>query len=575
MQQFDYAYGEINPADGTVDPLKNTGQLARIETFAGGTVATPIKQNQQRFAYDSLGRLRQSSEYRGDNTAMQTYQQTFSYDRFSNRYMKQAENQNPALPYSPVEDTEIDKNTNRLTPATNTSYDNTGNTIVDGKFRGATYSYDANGRMVKAVRSSDGLTSNFVQDAVGNRIGSKVNNAWQFFVYDINGRLIAEYGQPSGEQNKLKYVHIDWRGSTRAMTNSNGWAISRQDFTAFGDEISAGVGQGRTLQQNYTAGNIKQNYAQMEKDGSTGLNHTPWRKQDSSAGRWTSPDPHNGSIIITDPQSFNRYSYVGNDPINKIDPSGLFFVGVTTQVNSGLNVNNDYDWGWEDPDITLPPETVTVTDEEDPLIEHEQAIADALERANTVNVNEGETASNEDGDKGQIKISFGIKKCKDGDSLLTINGNAIQKTDSGGASIKLHKNADFFFVLYASKEAERTISVAPDTTIAVNLLGDKGNKGYEVNVSSAVSIGFFGPNVNVSNVQFNTEGQVTSVDATYLGFKNPVSNIAKNQVNNALSTTFGQGKGLQADVVKNLLDTVNGNKKPICITATIEVEEKK
>jgi RHS repeat-associated protein len=40
-------------------------------------------------------------------------------------------------------------------------------------------------------------------------------------------------------------------------------------------------------------------------------------------GRWLSPDPYAGSLDSTDPQSFNRYAYVGNDPINSRDPSGL------------------------------------------------------------------------------------------------------------------------------------------------------------------------------------------------------------------------------------------------------------
>jgi RHS repeat-associated protein len=60
-----------------------------------------------------------------------------------------------------------------------------------------------------------------------------------------------------------------------------------------------------------------------ERDEATGLEHTWWRKYDSSSGRWTTPDPYKGSMMIADPQSFNRYAYVGNDPINFVDPSGL------------------------------------------------------------------------------------------------------------------------------------------------------------------------------------------------------------------------------------------------------------
>jgi len=39
--------------------------------------------------------------------------------------------------------------------------------------------------------------------------------------------------------------------------------------------------------------------------------------------RFDQPDPYGGSYDITNPQSFNRYSYVLNDPVNFVDPSGL------------------------------------------------------------------------------------------------------------------------------------------------------------------------------------------------------------------------------------------------------------
>ncbi len=44
------------------------------------------------------------------------------------------------------------------------------------------------------------------------------------------------------------------------------------------------------------------------------------------AGKWhhfIQPDPYDGSYDWTNPQSFNRYAYVQNDPVNFVDPSGL------------------------------------------------------------------------------------------------------------------------------------------------------------------------------------------------------------------------------------------------------------
>jgi RHS repeat-associated protein len=54
----------------------------------------------------------------------------------------------------------------------------------------------------------------------------------------------------------------------------------------------------------------------METDEATNMAHTLWRKYDGQSGRWTSPDPYGGSMTTADPQSFNRYTYVNNDPVN-------------------------------------------------------------------------------------------------------------------------------------------------------------------------------------------------------------------------------------------------------------------
>src|SRR5437660_10827080 len=106
--------------------------------------------------------------------------------------------------------------------------------------------------------------------------------------------------------------------------NNNGvgtsTVIARHDYLPFGEEIGSGVGM-RTGSQGYNVPDSnRQKYAMLERD-STGLDHTWWRKYESSAGRWTSPDPVRGSI--GDPQSFNAYSYTQNDPVNFIDPTGL------------------------------------------------------------------------------------------------------------------------------------------------------------------------------------------------------------------------------------------------------------
>jgi hypothetical protein len=121
----------------------------------------------------------------------------FDFGRFGNLYRKNASNptagqENP-LPYTPIESADIDKNTNRFTSATGTTYNDAGQVTSDNKFRLMSFGYDANGRMVKAAKANvpDALS---VYDALGNRVATKVNDLWQFVIYDAFGKLIAEYG---------------------------------------------------------------------------------------------------------------------------------------------------------------------------------------------------------------------------------------------------------------------------------------------------------------------------------------------------------------------------------------------
>ncbi len=318
LQKYDYNYGELN-SNGV---LKNTGKLEQIVSHIG-----TVKQWTQKFKYDSIGRLSESEEKRGDTNAV-TYKQKFDFDRFGNLYRKTASNptsgQEQPLLYTPIEDADIEKTTNRFTTPTGTTYNEAGQVVTDNKFRTMSFGYDANGRMVKATKASfpDALT---VYDTLGNRVATKVDDVWQFTIYDAFGKLVAEYGglTPSDEGG-VKYVLQDWQGSVRGVLSNAGFVQSRTDYQAFGEEIQSGVGLRTSAQGFGSAINNRQGYGLTEKDDSTGLNHTWFRKNENRAGRWTSPDPYNGSMSLGNPQSFNRYSYVESQPTNFVDPSGLF-----------------------------------------------------------------------------------------------------------------------------------------------------------------------------------------------------------------------------------------------------------
>ncbi|HKO45206.1 MAG TPA: RHS repeat-associated core domain-containing protein [Pyrinomonadaceae bacterium] len=100
-----------------------------------------------------------------------------------------------------------------------------------------------------------------------------------------------------------------------------GNVVARHDYLPFGEELWAGVGMRTPAQQFGAMDQSRMRYAMTEKDDTTGLDHTWWRKYENAAGRWTTPDPISGDI--SDPQSLNSYTYTINDPINLVDPTGL------------------------------------------------------------------------------------------------------------------------------------------------------------------------------------------------------------------------------------------------------------
>lgn len=95
---------------------------------------------------------------------------------------------------------QINTNTNQFTSATLVDYDDAGNVTRDGKFRGLSYRYDANNRMTEARWDDQLGVSTSVYDALGQRVRTTISGEWHHYVYDAQGRVIAEYG-PGGAES--------------------------------------------------------------------------------------------------------------------------------------------------------------------------------------------------------------------------------------------------------------------------------------------------------------------------------------------------------------------------------------
>jgi RHS repeat-associated protein len=69
-------------------------------------------------------------------------------------------------------------------------------------------------------------------------------------------------------------------------------------------------------------------FATYTRDSLSGLDYALNRYYKPEWGRFTSPDPYTGSAKLQSPLSWNRYTYTGGDPVNYLDPTGLFAISV-------------------------------------------------------------------------------------------------------------------------------------------------------------------------------------------------------------------------------------------------------
>jgi RHS repeat-associated protein len=133
------------------------------------------------------------------------------------------------------------------------------------------------------------------------------------------GQVIALVKQ-SGSTTTTRYFHRDHLGSTTAMTDEAGAVVERLAYEAFGKRRFA---NGAMDPDNTIVGvETDRGYTNHEHLDELGLIHMNGRIYDPVIGRFMSADP-----VLEAPgnlQSYNRYSYVMNNPLNTTDPSGYF-----------------------------------------------------------------------------------------------------------------------------------------------------------------------------------------------------------------------------------------------------------
>ncbi len=193
--------------------------------------------------------------------------------------------------------------------------------MYSGAGRIITYDYD--NRPSRIVYGS--YTTDFVYDAYGNRVKKIVNagtgpiptiyvSQLYEFTSTVRTRYIFAGSQriaklDTGVINGLDYYHTDHLGSSSIITNSAGNKVQDIYYYPFGE-----------IKFNLLSDVTNYKFTGQEWDAEYGLYYYGARYYDPKLARFISAD----TIVPNprDPQALNRYSYVLNNPLLYIDPSG-------------------------------------------------------------------------------------------------------------------------------------------------------------------------------------------------------------------------------------------------------------
>jgi RHS repeat-associated protein len=310
------------------------------------------------YAYDALSRLTSA-------TAEVTNSQTYTYDAFGNRLTAPSTGGLCTGDTTCGQSETYDAN-NHLTN-NGALYDPAGNLIA---YAADKYAYDAAGMLSRSLVT--GFDKQYLYTAGDERVAvyDGVSN-WRWTVRDEDGKVLREFTSTNTSSNSLGntapqwvrdyiwrdglllvtenrlptggeatyHYHLDHLGTPRLVTDGNGVKVATHTYHAFGAELKKSPEVPETP--------IKFTGHERDITGSSdALDDMHARYYSPIGGRFLSPDPVLSADAMTSPQLWNRYAYVGNNPMSRVDPTGkiLTFFGSSDDLdklkqiaNSGLH----------------------------------------------------------------------------------------------------------------------------------------------------------------------------------------------------------------------------------------------
>ena len=286
-----------------------------------------ITGDQEIYGYDAVGRL---ETIEGNDGVFQR----FSYDQVGNRATRETN--------SGVEHYEYD-DANRLETISHVSqtgetaifrltWNDNGELLARETENGVIqYEYTPLGQLGSITRE-DGSTVSFGYGPLGDRVRITDSTYGERRVLNRNTTGLSEShlvfdsatneayryspgvfpDEPLGysSSSDMTYFHRDALKSVTGLSDSEGNLVRREMSDPFGRRDS-------DLSQ---SGPLAQDFTGRERVASTDLSYYRARYYDSEVGRFVSKDVYVGAVGR--PSSHNQFTYVENDPVNLVDPSG-------------------------------------------------------------------------------------------------------------------------------------------------------------------------------------------------------------------------------------------------------------
>lgn len=291
----------------------DNGQIATKSETVGGVTANYV------YTYDSVGRL---TKVEKDGTLVEEYRYTGT-----NPLGTRTWEMNSLRGIAGRSLTYNDEDQLLNVGGTTYQYDADGSLSRKTDTAGVTtYNYSSRGELLSTSLPT-GQTIEYVHDPLGRRIAKKINGTttekylWAgltqlLAVYDGSNNLLMRFEYSDGRMPNVMtkgsatyYLTYDQVGSLRGVYEATGAIVKRIDYDSFGN----------ILTDTAPAFSVPFGFAGGLHDRDTGLVRFGYRDYDPTTGRWTAKDPigfAGGDVDL--------YGYVENDPINFIDPPGLY-----------------------------------------------------------------------------------------------------------------------------------------------------------------------------------------------------------------------------------------------------------